>query len=103
VVGLVIAAIMVFCALFAPWLAPYNPNKNNVRDRLQPPNAQYLMGTDEYGRDIFSRLLYGAQRSLQIALVSQTISITIGVLFGLISGWYGGLIDDFMMRLTDAI
>jgi ABC-type dipeptide/oligopeptide/nickel transport system permease subunit len=103
VVGLVIVITMLICAVFAPQLAPHNPNKNNVRDRLQPPSAEYFMGTDDYGRDIFSRLLFGAQRSLQIAVVSQTISIALGVLLGLISGWYGGLIDDLIMRLTDAI
>jgi peptide/nickel transport system permease protein len=103
VAGMVIVIIMIFCGIFASVIAPYNPNKNNVRDRLRPPDSEYLMGTDDYGRDIFSRLLFGAQRSLQIAVVSQTISVVLGVILGMISGWYGGLIDDFLMRVTDAI
>src|SRR5690242_5909722 len=72
VAGMAIVILMVFCGVFASVIAPYNPNKNNVRDRLRPPDSEYEMGTDDYGRDIFSRLLYGAQRSLQIAVVSQT-------------------------------
>lgn len=103
VVGLIIVGVMMFCAIFAPLIAPYDPNKTNVRDRFQPPSSVYFLGTDDYGRDIFSRLLYGATLSLQIALISQTIAVSLGVTLGLISGWYGGLIDDAIMRLTDAI
>jgi ABC-type dipeptide/oligopeptide/nickel transport system permease subunit len=103
VLGLVIVTIMIFCALTAPVISPYDPNKTNVRDRFKPPSETYFLGTDDYGRDIFSRLLYGASLSLKIALVSQTLAVTLGVTLGLISGWYGGLVDDFIMRLTDAI
>jgi peptide/nickel transport system permease protein len=103
VLGLAIVLMMVFCAIFAPVIAPYNPNKTNVRDRLQPPGQQYFLGTDDYGRDIFSRLLYGASVSLTIAVIAQGVSVTLGVTLGLISGWYGGWIDDLIMRVADAV
>lgn len=102
-VGLFIVGLMVFAALFAPQIAPYSPNKTNVADRLTPPGTVYFLGTDEFGRDIFSRLLYGASISLQIAVIAQTLAVGIGVTMGLISGWYGGLVDDLIMRLTDAV
>lgn len=101
--GLVIVAIIVFCAITAPYIAPYDPNAINPVDRLTPPGSKYFLGTDDFGRDIFSRLLYGASISIQIAMIAQGISVTLGVAVGLISGWYGGRIDDFIMRITDAV
>ncbi len=101
--GLIIVVLMIFVAVFGPNISPYDPNATNARDRLQPPGSQYLLGTDEFGRDIFSRLLYGARISLEVAFIAQGISISIGIVMGLISGWYGGLVDDFIMRLTDAL
>jgi ABC-type dipeptide/oligopeptide/nickel transport system permease subunit len=103
IAGLFIVVTMVFAALFGPSISPYNPNQTNARDRLQPPGSQYFLGTDEFGRDIFSRLLYGARVSLEVAFIAQSISTIIGVIMGLVSGWYGGLVDDFIMRLTDAL
>lgn len=102
-VGLIIVLVMLFAAIFGPTIAPYDPNRTNAADRVQPPGAAYFLGTDEFGRDIFSRLLYGARISLEVAFIAQTISVSIGVTMGLISGWYGGLVDDFVMRLTDAL
>jgi len=101
--GLGIVIVVVFCAVAAPWIAPYDPNAINPADRLTPPGSQYFLGTDDFGRDIFSRLLYGASISIQIAIIAQGIAVTLGVTVGLISGWYGGLIDDVIMRVTDAI
>jgi len=103
VIGLFMVGLMIFCAVFGPAIAPYPPNTTSVRERLQPPSAAHFMGTDDYGRDIFSRLLYGAGLSLQIAVIAQGISVSLGVTLGLISGWYGGRVDDLIMRLTDAI
>lgn len=103
VVGLIIVSVMIFCALFGPAIAPYAPNTTAVRERLQPPSSTHFMGTDDYGRDIFTRLLYGAGLSLQIAVISLTISVSLGVTLGLISGWYGGKVDDLIMRLADAV
>src|SRR5690606_13402610 len=79
------------------------PNKTSPGDRLQPPGREFFLGTDEFGRDIFSRLLYGARVSLEVAFIAQTISVAIGIVMGLVSGWYGGWIDDAIMRLTDAL
>lgn len=101
ILGLVIVALMIFSAVFAPLIAPHDPNALNPVDRLQPPGTTYYLGTDEFGRDIFSRLLYGAQISLVIAFTAQTVAISIGVTLGMISGWYGGFVDDFIMRVTD--
>ncbi len=101
--GLGIVIIVVFCAVAAPYIAPYDPNKINPVDRLTPPGSKYFLGTDDFGRDIFSRLLYGASISIQIAIIAQGIAVTVGVTVGLISGWYGGIIDDVIMRITDAI
>ena len=103
IVGLIIVLLMLFSAVFGPSVAPYDPNQTNAANRLQPPGGQYFLGTDEFGRDIFSRLLYGARISLEVAFIAQSISVSIGIIMGLISGWYGGLIDDFVMRLTDAL
>lgn len=102
VLGVFIVVLMVFSAVFAPLIAPYNPNELHPVDRLKPPSGQYLLGTDEFGRDLFSRLLYGAQISLVIAFVAQTVAISIGLTLGLVSGWYGGVVDDVIMRITDA-
>lgn len=102
VLGLVIVAMMVFSAIFAPVIAPHPPNRINPTDRLSPPSWQYPLGTDEFGRDIFSRLLYGAQISLVIAFVAQGVAISIGLTLGMVAGWYGGWIDDILMRITDA-
>ncbi|MBN1564347.1 MAG: ABC transporter permease, partial [Anaerolineae bacterium] len=103
IVGLIIIFLIVFAALTAPYISPYDPNEIHAADRLAPPGTTYFLGTDEFGRDIFSRLLYGASISIQIALIAQSISISIGVVVGLVSGWYGGWIDDLIMRITDAI
>ena len=103
VVGLFIVIVMISSAVLAPWIAPHDPNRINAASRLAPPNATHLLGTDNFGRDIFSRLLYGAGISLVIAFVAQTVAITIGLTLGLVSGWFGGWIDDVIMRITDAV
>jgi peptide/nickel transport system permease protein len=101
VIGLFLIAMLGLLALLAPMVAPYNPIEQHIIDRLQPPSAEYLLGTDELGRDLFSRLLYGARISLVIGFVAQSVSLTIGIVLGLLSGWYGGWIDDVIMRITD--
>lgn len=103
VVGMIIVIVMILAALFAEQIAPYDPNAINPAARLVPPGMEHFLGTDHFGRDIFSRLIYGARTSLVIAFVAQTVAIGIGVTLGMISGWYGGFIDDFIMRLTDAV
>jgi peptide/nickel transport system permease protein len=103
VFGLIVVILLIVGALFADQIAPHDPNQTHSADRLQAPSSVYWLGTDGFGRDIFSRLLYGAQISLVIAFVSQIVAIIIGISLGLVSGWFGGFVDDFIMRLTDAM
>lgn len=101
VVGLLIVTAMIFIAVFAPLLTSKDPNKPNYSAILQPPGQEHPLGTDEYGRDLFARLAYGAQISLVIAFMAQSVTVTLGVVLGLVAGWYGGWVDDFIMRITD--
>src|SRR5687768_1771684 len=101
VIGLVIIALMVLGAVFAPLIAPHDPITPHYTARLAPPGAQFLLGSDELGRDLLSRLLYGARISLVIGFVAQAVSITIGGALGLLAGWYGDWIDDVLMRITE--
>jgi peptide/nickel transport system permease protein len=101
VIGLVVIVCLGLLALLAPLIAPFDPIEHHIIDRLKPPGSPYLLGTDELGRDLFSRLLYGARISLVIGFVAQGVSMMIGIFFGLLSGWYGGWIDDLIMRMTD--
>lgn len=99
--GLVIVILMGLGALLAPVIAPYDPITPNYTARLEPPGAQFLLGSDELGRDLFTRLLYGARISLVIGFVAQGLAIGIGVVLGLFAGWLGGWMDDLIMRITD--
>lgn len=89
--------------LFAPVITNYKPNTNDLTVVLQAPSFTHWLGTDHLGRDIFTRILYGGQQSLMIALIVQAISITVGALLGLISGYVGGRTDKFIMALTNII
>lgn len=101
IIGTVVVALMIFGAIFADVIAPYDPITPNYTARLAPPGGQFLLGSDELGRDIFSRLLYGARISLVIGFIAQSVSITLGIIIGMTAGWYGGWIDDILMRLAD--
>lgn len=101
--GLVIILIYLIVAVFAARLAPYSPLEQHAVDRLQAPNPNYLLGTDEFGRDILSRLMHGATNSLRIALVSVAVSFVLGTLLGTIAGYSGGWADNLIMRLADLI
>ncbi|MCG7344061.1 ABC transporter permease [Sporosarcina sp. ACRSL] len=100
-VGLWMVIIFVLVAIFAPFIAPYDPIKQNMDIMLQPPSADHLFGTDEFGRDMFSRVIYGAQISLMVGIVGVLISLVIGVALGTISGYFGGKIDALIMRIID--
>lgn len=102
-IGGSIVAVFVLMAVLAPLIAPYDPNKTNFLLIRKPPSALYWLGTDEIGRDILSRLLYGAQASLMAGVVSVLIAVAIGVPLGLASGWYGGWFDMIVSRVTDAL
>lgn len=103
VVGLAILALVVVAALFGSTLAPYGVNAIDVANRLQPPSADHWFGTDELGRDIFSRVLVAARVSLQVGVIAVGLSLAAGVTLGLVAGYYGGKIDDVVMRLMDML
>jgi ABC-type dipeptide/oligopeptide/nickel transport system permease subunit len=101
--GLCIVVGMALAALFAPVIAPHDPIKPDISGaRLRPPDGEYPLGADEMGRDLLSRLLFGARISLVIGFVGEGVALTIGMTLGAISGWYGGWVDDVIMRVTDA-
>ena len=101
--GLVIVLGMSLLALLAPWLAPYDPMEPNLDVILAPPSPLHLLGTDELGRDLLSRLLYGARVSLWVGFVAVGISVVIGVVLGLLAGYFGGLTDELIMRGVDVM
>lgn len=104
VIGLFIVVAMLLVAIFAPQLAPYDPTKPDFMAILQAPSSQYLLGTDEVGRDLLSRLIYGARASIQAGLLAVLIAVAIGVPLGLISGYTRGWLDQLViMRLADAM
>lgn len=90
---LVIVAVLVLIALLAPVLAPYDPDAQSLGNMLQAPNSQHLFGTDEFGRDILSRIIYGCRISLSVGVVSQIIALVIGFLMGVLAGYFGGKVD----------
>lgn len=101
IVALVVIIILIGLALFAPLITKFDPDKIDLTNRHQPPGSVNLLGTDDYGRDVFTRLIYGTRASLLVGFVSTSISVTIGVLLGALSGYYGGWIDVIVMRLVD--
>ena len=101
--GLVLVALTVISALFAGLIAPYDPIQLNIMDRLQGPSASHLLGTDQLGRDLFSRVLYGGQVALKVALVSIGAALTIGVMLGMIAGFGPTWLDNAIMLFFDTI
>jgi peptide/nickel transport system permease protein len=106
VFGLAVVVIVIVLALAAPWIAPFNPD-DQMFDGLSlegaplPPGGEFLLGTDTLGRDLFSRLLYGARTSLVIGLVANGIAVTIGLLIGIVAGYVRGMASNVLMRFTD--
>jgi peptide/nickel transport system permease protein len=103
VIGLVIIGIYVAMALFANVLAPYDPLDGQLVLKLQPPSATHWLGADELGRDLLSRLLYGARSSLEIQVAAVAFSLLVGVTWGLVSGYLGGPLDEASMRVADVL
>jgi len=100
-IGLAIILILVTVAIFAPYIAPYNPVTMNLDKRLAPPSKDNLLGTDELGRDILSRIIYGAGVALKIIFIVLAIDLPLGILLGLMAGYFGGWIDEIIMRIAD--
>ena len=99
--GLCIIAFLTLVAILAPYVAPYDPIEQNLAERLQKPSMKHLFGTDELGRDVFSRVIYGTRISLTVGIISVGIGITIGTILGLIAGYFGGMADTIIMRFVD--
>ena len=101
VIGAVILIVMIAGAVLAPWIAPYDWNETRVGPRLSPPSAEFLFGTDLYGRDLFSRVLYGARSSLSVGLATVAFALVFGSLFGVSIAYFGGRIDAIGSRMLD--
>lgn len=107
-IGIILVAISIGCAIFAPWLTAFDPGKASLGSRLEPPSwadptgeSIYFLGADQLGRDLFTRILYGARISLMVGFFGVLISLVIGTILGLVSGYFGKWLDDFIMRVAD--
>ena len=103
VVGAIIVGALVITAVAAPWIAPFNPIEQHLRDQLKEPSARFIFGTDELGRDIFSRVIYGARISLMAGLVAVLLAGVAGAALGLIAGYNRGWLDSVAMRFLDTL
>ncbi|HBQ86761.1 MAG TPA: ABC transporter permease [Syntrophomonas sp.] len=103
VAGLTILVILMLVAIFAPYIAPYDPYDAQMQIALQQPSAQHLLGCDELGRDVLSRIIYGARISLRVGLEAVAIALGIGIFLGALAGYYGGWIDLLIMRVMDVM
>jgi ABC-type dipeptide/oligopeptide/nickel transport system permease subunit len=101
--GLVILVLTFIVAIFAPWIAPYDPYTPNVLDSLAPPSAQHLLGADLLGRDTLSRLIYGSRTALEVGFISVTVASVIGITLGIVAGYTRGFISGLIMRAMDAL
>jgi ABC-type dipeptide/oligopeptide/nickel transport system permease subunit len=101
--GLIVLGVIVLMAIFAPIIAPFDPTQIDPANARQGPSAEHWLGTDQIGRDVFSRIVYGARVSLRIGLIAGTMAIVIGVVVGALAGYRGGVTDGAMMRLTDVL
>ena len=104
VFGLCVLGVMVFAAVFAPWVSPYDPLKINMLHRFLPPSLHHPFGTDDLGRDVLSRIIFGARVSLEVGIISTGIATVVGVFFGVIAGYRSGSItDNVIMRVMDVL
>ena len=101
--GLVILGIVVLCAIFAPVISPYDPLKQDNLAIAQAPSSAHWLGTDDLGRDVLSRIIYGSRVSLQVGAISVAIAVVFGAVLGLLSGYVGGVVDEVIMRFVDSV
>jgi peptide/nickel transport system permease protein len=99
--GITIAAVMLFAAIFAGFIAPYDPIAQKVSDSLHSPSLQYWFGTDRFGRDVLSRTIYGSRISMWVGFASVSLAVSVGTLLGLVSGYFGGWVDNVISRVMD--
>lgn len=102
-VGILLVVALVVVALTAQWIAPYNPNDTNLRLRGASPSVEHWFGNDDIGRDILSRIMYGARVALMVGIISTTIAVSIGVIVGAMAGYFGGWVDFILSRLIDTL
>ena len=102
-IGGITILLLIILAAFAPWIAPYSYSYQNLDIGASPPSAEHLLGTDVLGRDLLSRLLYGARISLLVGFVATGVALVIGVSWGIIAGYFGGRVDSIMMRIVDVL
>ncbi len=102
-IGLILVVFLVLVGTLAPFISPHNPIEQNVNIRLQAPSWQYPMGTDDFGRCVLSRLIYGTRISLEVSLIVVTITTVVGSILGLIAGYCGGVVDEIIMRTVDIL
>jgi len=100
-IGLTVVLIFALSAILAPYLTPYEPDSNDLDAMLEPPSLQHLMGTDELGRDLLTRILYGGRVSLSIGVMAMALAVIVGATVGGLAGFYGGWVDNVLMRFTD--
>ncbi len=101
--GGIILIVLIVLAIFAPWIAPHSYSYQNLDLGAQPPSSDFLLGTDTLGRDLFSRILYGARVSLLVGFVATGVALVIGVSWGIVAGYFGGRVDSVMMRIVDVL
>ncbi len=101
--GLIIIVLMAFAAMFAPWVAPYDPLAINYNAMLARPSAEHWLGTDSFGRDVLSRIIYGARTALAVGFLASFIGSTIGAIVGVVSAYFGGKTDMIIQRIMDVI
>jgi len=102
-IGLMIFVLVIVLAIAAPWIAPYDPNDQNIMEKLRAPSAAHWLGTDSFGRDTLSRILYGSRISLVIGIASTLLAMIIGSAIGMFAGWYGGRADTVTMQAMDVL
>ena len=102
-IGGITILVLIILAIFAPWIAPYSYSYQNLDVGASPPSAEHLLGTDVLGRDLLSRLLYGARISLLVGFVATGVALVIGVSWGIVAGYFGGRVDSIMMRIVDVL
>jgi len=101
--GLILLVLMAGASLLAPYLAPFDPDEVDILHQLEGPSGAHILGTDLFGRDIFSRILYGGRITLVVGLISVGIAASIGIVLGLVAGYYGGALDSVIMRFIDVL
>lgn len=100
-IGTFVVLFFIVVAIFAPYIAPYDPIAQDLSQRLKPPSFEHVFGTDQFGRDIFSRVVYGSRIAIWIIVLVSVISGGIGTLIGVLAGYFGGVVDEVLMRITD--